>query len=55
VRTLVKGRLAQRRHGDTRMAYSEAPGANELIANLIGTRRVNTRRAHRVLDLMFQP
>lgn len=55
VRTLVKGRLAERRHGETCLAYSEAPGANELIANLIGTRRVNTRRAQRVLDLMFQP
>ncbi len=55
VRTLVKGRLTARRYGETRMGYAEAPGANELIANLIGTRRVNTRRAQRVLDLMFQP
>lgn len=55
VRTLVKGRLAERRHGETQMAYTEAPGANELIANLIDTRRVNTKRAQRVLDLMFQP
>jgi hypothetical protein len=55
VRTLVKGRLAERRHGDTSLAYTEAPGANELIANLMGTRRVNTPRAQRVLALMFQP
>jgi Sensors of blue-light using FAD len=55
VRTLVKGRLAERRYGQSQMAYTEAPGANELIANLLGTRRVNTRRAQRVLDLMFQP
>lgn len=55
VRTLVKGRLQARRYGDTSMAYSEAPGADELIANLIGTRRVNTPRAHRVLQLMFPP
>jgi hypothetical protein len=55
VRTLVKGRLAERRYGDTRMAYTEAPGADDLIANLLVTRRVNTPRAQRVLDLMFQP
>lgn len=55
VRTLVKGRLAERRYGDTSLAYTAAPGANELIANLIETRRVNTPRAQRVLELMFQP
>jgi hypothetical protein len=55
VRTLVKGRLEVRRYGDTSLAYTEAPGADELIANLIGTRRVNTPRAQRVLELMFQP
>jgi hypothetical protein len=55
VRTLVKGRLEKRRYGNTSMAYTESPGANELIANLIGTRRVNTLRAQRVLELMFQP
>jgi hypothetical protein len=55
VRTLVKSQLTARRHGGTRMAFTEAPGANELIANLIGTRRVNTQRAQRVLDLMFKP
>ena len=55
VRTLVKGQLTERRYGEAHMAYAEAPGANELIANLLGTRRVNTRRAQRVLDLMFQP
>ncbi|HEY0817210.1 MAG TPA: BLUF domain-containing protein [Rhizobacter sp.] len=55
VRTLVKGRLAERRHGGTSLAYAAAPGANELIANLMDTRRVNTPRAQRVLELMFRP
>lgn len=55
VRTLVKGRLQARRYGETSLAYTSAPGANELIANLMGTRRVNTPRAQRVLELMFQP
>lgn len=55
VRTLVKGQLVERRYVETQMAYAEAPGANELIANLLGTRRVNTPRAKRVLELMFQP
>jgi Sensors of blue-light using FAD len=53
VKHLVEGELAQRRYDGWSMAFAEAPGADDLIEQLLASPEVRPERAQRVLQLMF--
>lgn len=51
---LVEGDLTQRRFGAWSMAFAEAPGADDLIEQLLASPEVPPERAQRLLKLMFE-
>lgn len=55
LRRLIAGDLAARRFGHWSMGYAEAPGADDLIADLLAAPSVPPERAQRLLSLMFKP
>ncbi|HEY0817208.1 MAG TPA: BLUF domain-containing protein [Rhizobacter sp.] len=55
LKILLDEALPTRRFGAWSMAYAEAPGADDLIAELIATGDVPAERAERLLGLMFKP
>lgn len=54
VTRLLEGALPRRRFGDWTMAFIEAPGADDLIAQLLQTPQIAPARAERLLRLMFE-
>lgn len=54
VTRLIDDEITQRRFGDWSMAFLEAPGADELIAQLLQTPQIPRSRAERLLALMFE-
>ncbi|MBC7992695.1 MAG: BLUF domain-containing protein [Rhizobacter sp.] len=54
VRRLVEGELAKRRFEGWSMAFTEAPGADDLIEQLLTQPEVSAARAGRLLGLMFK-
>lgn len=54
VTRLIDDAITQRRFGDWSMALLQAPGADELIAQLLRTPQIPRPRAERLLDLMLQ-
>ncbi len=54
VRRLIDGELAVRRFEAWSMAYAEAPGADDLIEQLLTPPDVSQARAERLLRLMFE-
>lgn len=55
LKILLDEALPARRFGAWSMAYAEAPGADDLIAELIASGNVTAERAERLLGLMFKP
>lgn len=55
VTRLIEGAIAQRRFESWSMAFIEAPGADDLIHQLLAERAVAPERCERVLQLMFAP
>jgi len=53
VRRLLDGEIARRRFDGWSMAFVEAPGADDLLEQLLVVRDVPAARAERVLALMF--
>ena len=54
VKCLIEGDLAQRRFEGWSMAFAEAPGADDLVEQLLTLPEVPTERAERLLGLMFK-
>lgn len=54
LKRLIEGDLAQRRFEGWSMAFAEAPGADDLIEQLLTLPGVPTERAERLLGLMFK-
>lgn len=54
VTRLVEGPIAQRRCGDWSMALFEAPGADDLIQQLLAGAPVAPERARRVMERMLE-
>ena len=54
LKRLVEGDLAQRRFEGWSMAFTEAPGADDLVEQLLTLPEVPTERAERLLGLMFK-
>lgn len=55
VTRLIEGSIAQRRFGTWSMAFFEAPGADDLIQQLLAGPPVTPERAQRVVELMLAP
>lgn len=55
LKILLDDALPARRFGAWSMAYAEAVGADDLIAELIAGGNVTGERAERLLGLMFKP
>lgn len=56
MRCLLAGEIASRRFAGWSMAFMEAPGADELIQQLLAqTGSIEAERAQRLLRLMFDP
>lgn len=55
VARLIKGAIPQRRFEAWSMAFAEAPGADDLIEQLLTERPLAPARCERVLQLMFAP
>ncbi|WOB09970.1 BLUF domain-containing protein [Piscinibacter gummiphilus] len=54
VKRLAEGDLSQRRFGAWSMAFAEAPGADDLIEQLLSSAEVPPERAQRLMRLMFE-
>jgi hypothetical protein len=55
VKRLIEGDITQRRFEGWDMAFAEAPGADDLIQDLLAKPEVPLARAERVLSKMFKP
>ncbi len=55
VTRLIQGGLTQRRFAGWTMAFIDAPGADDLIQQLLATPVITAERAERLLQLMFAP
>lgn len=53
VTRLIDSPIARRRFADWSMAFVEAPGADDLLAQLLDERTLAPGRAERVLQLLF--
>ena len=53
VTRLIEGHIAQRRFADWSMAFVEAPGADDLIEQLLAERTLAPERSERLLQMMF--
>lgn len=54
LKRLVEGELTQRRFGAWSMAFADAPGADDLIEQLLASPQVPPERAQRLQRLMFE-
>ena len=54
VRRLLGGEIARRRFPGWSMAFIEAPGADDLLAQLLTAPEVSPERSERVLALLFE-
>ena len=52
---LIEGAIPQRRFGTWSMAFTEAPGADDLVEQLLAGPLPAPERCERVLQLMFAP
>lgn len=55
MRLLIDSRLSARRFAAWSMAFMEATGADDLMAEVLDEASVPPERAERLLDLMFKP
>lgn len=55
VRRLIDSPLPERRFAAWSMAFLEAPGADDLMAEVLNDASVSPERAERLLGLMFRP
>ena len=53
VTRLIESEIEQRRFADWTMAYIEAPGADDLIQQLLAVPAIGAERAERILQLML--
>ena len=53
VTRLIEGSIRQRRFADWSMAFVEAPGADDLLEQLLAERTLAPERSERLLQLLF--